>query len=1025
MLIRYLTVFLALFSLLLAPTAVAQDAPEITFRSDNELGEFEQKGLFLEKLDVSINIRAGLAQISLGATLRNDTEEDAEATFAYPLPQGAVINGYALDLDGELVDGVLMSKERAEDLYTDRVTQSVDPGIAARTIDNRYKTRIYPIESEGGRRSIRLDFTAPVPEDGLRLPFTSTQAIEQASIEITGDGAEQAQTPFSGQRAENIILSGDIFIPAVPAEAVLSEHKGQSILTVPLNEPYQTASKPTATTPVNSVAVIWDTSLSRSESDLASERRFVTSVLSALSPERQSLIHGADRAEFAARYDTSSALVNTITRLSYDGATDLAALLDIETLKRDDINPEICLLISDGKSSLGQSGLPILPCRVFTFSAAKHANADWLSLLATRNNGADLSGLNAKDAASLIAQDGGLQLAPGQFGEILTFGNRHWFIAPVDNDARSFTLNLKDSSQGFNLNKLSSAPHLAAGSIWGQRHMTELRAWGSQNFDAIVKASRRWGVQGEETSFLVLESADDYIEANIKPPKTFPSDRMESYKEELLWKQEEEADDRDYHLKQITTAWENQVAWWKTDWTKRAKARTKRATAAPQVVEPAPAPPPPAPNANFQCWDGSIVFNTTQCPAQAVTSGSVEQNAAAPVLVPAPETSEAELDIITVTGSRWRSSDEDEVVVSGARIGERSYTGNDGVILSGSAGENSNPGASDEITISTRAWTPDRPFLKALDGLDGAAFEREYLAQRKTHGDLPSFYLEVADQLQRRGKIDRAARMAATALELASTTTTTRSNVADRLLMYGDVETAIALYRDILPTAQDRPQPYYNLALALIQAGDAATGEAQETLYGEAFEHLVHVILEPWEDDYEGIHLIALQDMNRTLARMPKRKQRRIQKDLGLDKIFFQNLPVDMRVLVDWTGDDADLDMHVMERANSDDEEEAYYGNRATEIGGRVSNDMTEGYGPEEYMIREAPDGLYRVESEYYSQDDYSQDGAINLRARIWRNFGSKNETFETVIIEMLEEKENAYILGEIQVGVAEPSQTE
>jgi len=113
MLIRYLTVFLALFSLLLAPTAVAQDAPEITFRSDNELGEFEQKGLFLEKLDVSIDIRAGLAQISLGATLRNDTEENAEATFAYPLPQGAVINGYALDLDGELVDGVLMSKERA------------------------------------------------------------------------------------------------------------------------------------------------------------------------------------------------------------------------------------------------------------------------------------------------------------------------------------------------------------------------------------------------------------------------------------------------------------------------------------------------------------------------------------------------------------------------------------------------------------------------------------------------------------------------------------------------------------------------------------------------------------------------------------------------------------------------------------------------------------------------------------------------------------------------------------------------
>ena len=59
----------------------------------------------------------------------------------------------------------------------------------------------------------------------------------------------------------------------------------------------------------------------------------------------------------------------------------------------------------------------------------------------------------------------------------------------------------------------------------------------------------------------------------------------------------------------------------------------------------------------------------------------------------------------------------------------------------------------------------------------------------------------------------------------------------------------------------------------------------------------------------------------------------------------------------------------------------------------------------------------YRVESDYYAQDDYSEDGALNLRARIWRDFGRKSESFETVIIEMLEEKEDAYVLGEIQIG--------
>ena len=106
----------------MASAAFAQEtftnAPEISLRGDDDLGEFERNGLILEKLDVAIDIRAGLAQISLGATLRNETDDEVEASFAYPLPKGAVINGYALDLDGELVDGVLMPKERAEKLYT-------------------------------------------------------------------------------------------------------------------------------------------------------------------------------------------------------------------------------------------------------------------------------------------------------------------------------------------------------------------------------------------------------------------------------------------------------------------------------------------------------------------------------------------------------------------------------------------------------------------------------------------------------------------------------------------------------------------------------------------------------------------------------------------------------------------------------------------------------------------------------------------------------------------------------------------
>jgi len=830
-----------------------QSIPEITLRGDDDLGAFAQKGLILETLEISVDVRAGLAQVSLGATLRNETDDEAEATFAYPLPKGAVINGYALDLDGELVDGVLMPKERAEKLYTDRVTQSIDPGIAARTSDNRYKTRIYPIDAEGGRRSVRLDFAAPVPAEGLRLPLASKNPIETVSIRLSGDGADLATTPLSDARdsmAENIVLSGDIFIPAAAAEPSLSAHNGQTLITVPLSQP--AAKTPT---PVSSIAVIWDNSLSRSADDVAAERRFVSAVLEALSPKTQSLIAGGQNIESAARFAAPDALTKAIGSLTYDGATNLSQLLDIKTINRRDIRADICLVISDGKSSLGAASLPSLPCRVFTFSAAENPNLDWLSLLASENNGADLSGLGPREAARVMSQDGGLQRAPGQAGAILTFGNRQWFIAPVDADARNYTLSLK-----------------------------------------------------------VYDDDDN-------------SDL-------------------------------------------------------PQPIVPAPPPPSALPQ---------------PAPPQSAPPMTEEEQ----------DLSDAGSETVVVTASRIANDYTDEIIVSGVRRGNP-------------AGE-----LPAEISVEIRPWTPDRPFLKALAGLDGAAFETEYLQQRETHGDRPTFYLEVADQLHRQGRIQRAARMAATALDLPTVTTITQSNVADRLLMYGETDTAIMLYRDILPTAQDRPQPFYNLALALIRAGDRKRGKTRDALYAEAFEHLVHVINEPWEEDYDGIHLIALQDLNRTLARLSRWKRRRMIKSLDLDDGFIRNLPVDIRVLVDWTGDDADLDIHVLERVGHSDEEEAYYGNNATDIGGRISNDMTEGYGPEGYMIRKAPDGLYRVETDYYAQDDYAEDGAIKLRARIWRNFGRKSETLETVIIEMLEEKEDPYVLGEIQVGVAAARETE
>ena len=956
------------FFLIISGAALAKDAPEIKLRDDNELGDYVTEGLVVEHLGLIVDVRAGLAQVSMTATLRNETDEDTEARFSYPLPDGAVINGYALDIGGTLVDGVLMPKERAETLYTDRVTASIDPGIAARTVDNRYQTRIYPIAADGGTRQIRLDFAVPVPVSGLRLPFSQSQAVEHVTIEITGDGADEARSSIDDAEARDVKLTGDVFIPAAAGKASLSTHSGQRFLTLPL-----AAQTDAVVEEISSIAVIWDTSFSRDAGEQAAERRFIGDVLSRLAPQRQSLIYGADKIDLANSFETPSQLEAALGRITYDGATNLSALLDADVLSRRDIRSDICLVITDGHSTLGASGLPNLPCRVFTFSADKNPNTDWLALIAARNAGMNLSGLSASEAARRMTTGGGPQLAAGQTGEIVSVGERQWLILPVEADTRTLSVRFKTGTTRLSLRTLKSKAHPAAGSIWGQRRIAELQTRGAQGFDAVVDASRRWNVQTKETAFLVLEDSQDYIEAQIDPPRSFPAELMSDYKEELAEAQEEEAEELAEHLDNLRDDWEDQIEWWETDWSASDdEDKDAKFAPSPPAELAMPAPPP------------------------AVVS---------------PDDSALASDTITMTATR-RDAEEAEVPLADMGCDDCDY-----VIVTGARRFNPAGELPAEIKIETRAWTPDRPFLTALKDLEPEVFESEYFQQRKAHGDRPSFYLEVADQLYRDGKTDRAARMAATALDLKSATPITRNNVADRLLMYGQTQDAIALYRDVLPSSQDRPQPYYNLALALIQAGDNGRGTVRETFYREAFEHLIHVINSPWEDDYEGIHLIALQGLNRSLARLPKSTRKKFQKELGLDKLFYKNLPVDIRILIDWTANDADLDIHVIERVGADDEETAYFSNPATERGGRVSNDMTEGYGPEEYMIRRAPNGLYRVESDYFRQDAYTEDGALKLRARLWRNYGRKTETYQTVIIEMLEEKEDAYILGEIQVG--------
>lgn len=208
----------------------------------------------------------------------------------------------------------------------------------------------------------------------------------------------------------------------------------------------------------------------------------------------------------------------------------------------------------------------------------------------------------------------------------------------------------------------------------------------------------------------------------------------------------------------------------------------------------------------------------------------------------------------------------------------------------------------------------------------------------------------------------------------------------------------------ILFLEPDRPQPRRDLALALIARGERETGKAREADYRRALDLLNAVIVRPWSRAFDGIEMIALMDANRLVARM---------KALGLSQTVLDPrlaalLDVDIRAVLDWNTDETDMDLWIDEPSG----ERAIYSNPTTAIGGRLSNDMTNGFGPEEYLLHRAPNGDYVLRVNVYAYDVLDPNGPSTVRVRLFRDWGRPTEEQETFTIELKDDDDGAIKVG-------------
>src|SRR4029079_3467074 len=137
---------------------------------------------------------------------------------------------------------------------------------------------------------------------------------------------------------------------------------------------------------------------------------------------------------------------------------------------------------------------------------------------------------------------------------------------------------------------------------------------------------------------------------------------------------------------------------------------------------------------------------------------------------------------------------------------------------------------------------------------------------------------------------------------------------------------------------EEHPQSYRDLALALNESGN----------YSEAVDLLYKVIMGTWDSRFVGIKSIAINEMNAIIS-----ANKGSVNTSSIDKRFIYPMPVDVRIVIEWNTDNSDIDLWVTDPRK----EKCYYEHTETEIGGKISQDVTGGFGPEEFSLKNARQG--------------------------------------------------------------------
>ena len=133
---------LVLISLFLFTTYASAQMPLMI--SQPPSGDPKQaEELRLARIETSVRIHGRLAETRMTMTFANPSNRNLAGDLYFPLPEGATLSGYALDVNGVMVDGVVVEKDKGRQVFEKELRKG-DFAQAVAELSTRHKDFVVP-----------------------------------------------------------------------------------------------------------------------------------------------------------------------------------------------------------------------------------------------------------------------------------------------------------------------------------------------------------------------------------------------------------------------------------------------------------------------------------------------------------------------------------------------------------------------------------------------------------------------------------------------------------------------------------------------------------------------------------------------------------------------------------------------------------------------------------------------------------------------------------------------------------------